>query len=49
MSGILRGDMRKGVAEGQKGLDVCPTDFDPKHPREKKPVLRTKKPLPEVK
>lgn len=41
-------DMRKGISFEQKGLIVCPTDFDPVHPREKKVRLRAKRPLPKV-
>jgi hypothetical protein len=41
--------MRKGIAEGQKGLEVCPDCFDPIHPRENTPKLRKKSKLPEVK
>ena len=26
--------MRKGISHKQKGFDVCPTCFDPKHPNE---------------
>lgn len=42
-------DIRKGIAEGQKGFSVCPTDFDPIHPRETTPTLRPKKPLKDIK
>ena len=42
-------ELRKGVAEGQKGYAVCPTCFDPVHPREKTPKIRKKTKLPEVK
>ena len=30
-----QGDMRKGVMGKQKGLDVCPKDFDAVHPNER--------------
>lgn len=40
--------MRRGVAGKQKGLIVCPPDFDEKHPNDFEVKLRTKKPLPEV-
>ena len=33
-------DMRLGVADGQKGLVVCPRDFDPVHPLDNKPKPR---------
>jgi NAD-dependent SIR2 family protein deacetylase len=42
-------DMRRGKAKGQKGLELCPECYDPIHPRDDKPKLRPKKPLPEVK
>ncbi len=41
--------MRKGISEGQKGFNVCPKDFDPKHQRETTPKLRPTEKLPEVK
>ena len=32
--------MRRGVARGQEGVIVCPDDFDPPHPNDKKPKIR---------
>lgn len=40
--------MRKGIAKGQIGFNVCPTDFDLPHPLDNKPELRKKRKLPEV-
>lgn len=37
--------MRKGVAGSQKGLNVCPKDFDPEHPRDNPPKLRSPRTL----
>ncbi len=32
-------DLKKGKAEGQRGLNVCEKDYDPIHPRENTPKL----------
>lgn len=41
-------DMRKGVMGKQKGLDVCPRDFDPVHPNEREVPYRKEGDLDEV-
>lgn len=33
-------EMRKGVSGKQIGLDVCPVDFDDRHPNDEKVNLR---------
>lgn len=40
--------MRKGITGSQKGLNVCPPDFDPIHPNDEKRALEPNRPLPEV-
>lgn len=42
-------EMRRGVAKGQQGLEVCPVCFDRPHPRDEKVILRKKNPIPQVK
>jgi len=34
-------EMREGISGKQKGYAVCPTCFDPIHPLDNKPALRT--------
>ena len=35
--------MRRGVSRDQKGVIVCPDDFDLPHPNDEKPKIRTVK------
>jgi len=41
-------EMRKGVSGKQKGLNVCPTDFDPVHPGDVPFKMRKAPPRTEV-
>lgn len=40
--------MKKGIAEGQRGWNVCPADYDPVHPRERRVKLTPKQPTKDV-
>jgi len=40
--------MRRGVSGNQKGLIVCPRDFDELHPLENKPTIRREAPPEEI-
>ena len=44
-----QGDMRKGVFGKQKGLDVCPRDFDQVHPNERNVPSRREGVLDDIK
>ncbi len=41
-------DIKRGVADGQRGYGVCPDCFDPVHPRERNPILRPKTKLEQI-
>jgi len=46
--GYRRSEMRKGIFGTQKGRNVCPRDFDEKHPNDDKVGHRTEGKLEKI-